>query len=371
MKRFVLVIAATALGALLASGAALAAVSDRPDPGTVEVDGRVSAVLRVGDRIYLGGSFVRVDGVYRPRLAAIDADTGELTDWNPQANGPVLALAASKDGGRVFAGGEFTEAGGATHDRLAAIDAANGAVDGAWNPGANSTVNTLAVSGSRVYLGGSFGSVDGQGRSRLAAVDVLTGELDPRWRPAANGVVRKLGVSGDGTRVYVGGEFRKVSEASRRNLGAVGAASGAPLRWRPDPKRPILDFAVSPKRIYTAEGGLAGGAVAAYGVETGRRAWALGTDGDCQAVTTLGGRVYVGGHFTKVGRAFTKVGRTPRARLAAVDVRRGTLVRGWGPGANSDVWELTPDAASGRLYAGGSFTEVSGEARERFARFSG
>jgi hypothetical protein len=206
--------------------------------------------------------------------------------------------------------------------------------------------------------------VDGQGRSRLAAVDALTGELNPRWRPAANSVVRKLGVSGDGTRVYVGGEFRKVSGASRRNLAAVRAASGAPLRWRPDPKRPILDFAVSSKRIYTAEGGLAGGAVAAYGVETGRRAWALGTDGDCQAVTTLGGRVYVGGHFTKVGRA-------PWARLAAVDVRRGTLDRGWGPGANSDVWELTPDAAYGRLYAGGSFTEVSGETGKHFARFSG
>ena len=60
-----------------------------------------------------------------------------------------------------------------------------------------------------------------------------------------------------------------------------------------------------------------------------------------------------------------------RVRLAAVDSRRGALDRRWQPEANSDVWELTPDAAGGRLYAGGAFTRISGAPREHFARFSG
>jgi trimeric autotransporter adhesin len=364
MKRFVLIIAATALGVLLTCGAALAAVSARSDPGTLEVDGRVSAIIRAGDRIYLGGTFLHVNGVSRPRLAAIDANTGELTSWNPKANGPVNALAASEDGGRVFAGGEFTWAGGAAHNRLAAIDATSGTVDGTWNPSANFTVNTLAVSGSRVYLGGDFSSVNGQNRSRLAMVDGTTGELDPGWRPAASGIVRKLDVTGDGTRVYVGGDFRRISQASRVHLAAVDSASGAPLRWRPDPGRVILDFAISGKRVYTAEGGRGGGAVAAYQTSTGYRAWTLGTDGDGQAVSVLGRKVYVGGHFTKVGEA-------KRVRLAAVNSRRGTLDRRWRPSANSDVWELTSDAADGRLYAGGAFTRISGAPQEHFARFSG
>jgi dipeptidyl aminopeptidase/acylaminoacyl peptidase len=363
MKRFVLIIAATAFGALLTCGAALAAVSARSDPGTVNTNGRVSAVLRVGDRIYLAGNFFYVNGVFRPRLAAVDADTGELTSWNPKANGPVNALAVSDDGSRVFAGGEFTEAGEAAHNRLAAIDAASGTVDGTWNPSANFTVNTLDVSGSRVYLGGGFSSVNGQSRSRLAMVDGITGELDPGWRPAASGGVRKLDVSSDGTRVYVGGEFRRISQASRVHLAAVDAASGAPLGWRPDPKRSVLDFAISGKRVYAAEGGRGGGAVAAYQTGTGHRAWTLGTDGDGQAVSVLGKKVYVGGHFTKVGKA-------KRVRLAAVNSRRGTLDRRWQPSANSDVWELTPDAADGRLYAGGAFTRISGAPREHFAQFS-
>ena len=364
MRRLALIIAATALGALLACGAALAAVGAAPDPGTADVDGRVSAVLRVGGRVYLGGSFSRVDGVPRDRLAAVDAATGELTDWNPGANGPVLALAASGDGRRIFAGGEFTEVGGAVHNRLAAVDAASGSVDKAWDPQANGPVHALAVSGGRVYLGGNFGSVDGQARARLAMVEGATGELDPTWRPSANAGVGKLAVSGDGTRVYAGGSFGEVSGRPRLHLAALGAATGAPTRWRPDPRRPVLDFALSGKRVYTAEGGLGGGAVAAYQLGTGRRAWGLRGDGDCQAVAVLGNRVYVGGHFTSLaGKA--------RIRLAAVGSRRGTLDRTWRPKANSDVWELTADAADGRLYAGGIFTEVSGEVHKRFTRFSG
>jgi len=104
--------------------------------------------------------------------------------------------------------------------------------------------------------------------------------------------------------------------------------------------------------------------VAAYELSTGRRAWGLRGDGDCQAVTTLGNRVYVGGHFTSLG------GKA-RIRLAAVDRRRGTLDRTWKPEANSDIWELAPDAAAGRLYAGGIFNEISGTEHKRFAQFSG
>ncbi len=44
---------------------ALAAPSNTPDFDAAQTDGRVSAVLRVGDRIYLGGSFQHVNGVFR------------------------------------------------------------------------------------------------------------------------------------------------------------------------------------------------------------------------------------------------------------------------------------------------------------------
>jgi hypothetical protein len=133
MGHKVLVFAVVAIGVLLAaSGVALAAtkVSGTPDAGTVQTDGRVSAIVAMGDRVYLGGYFTHVNGVARNHLAAIDATTGQLTPWDPNANDAVLALAISSDGTRLYAGGIFTSVGGAVRNRLAAFSTATaGQVD--------------------------------------------------------------------------------------------------------------------------------------------------------------------------------------------------------------------------------------------------
>jgi dipeptidyl aminopeptidase/acylaminoacyl peptidase len=208
MRRTLLVFSVVATAMLLAaSGAAFAAttVSGVPDTGTVQADGQVSAVAVSGGKVYLAGYFTHVNGVVRNHLAAVNASTGQLTSWDPNANDAVRALAVSADGTRLYVGGAFTSVGGATHNRLAAIDAASGAVDTSWTPRVNDAVRAIAASGNRVYVGGRFTTVNGQARTRLAMVDGTTGSLDPSWAPAANDLVRTLGVSADGTRLYAGG----------------------------------------------------------------------------------------------------------------------------------------------------------------------
>jgi hypothetical protein len=78
---------------LAVGGVALASPNNVPDAGTVQTDGQVSAIVVSGNKIYLGGYFTHVDGVQRNRLAAIDATTGQLTGWNPNANDNVRSLA--------------------------------------------------------------------------------------------------------------------------------------------------------------------------------------------------------------------------------------------------------------------------------------
>ena len=352
-----------AVGLLAGQVPALAAPSDIPDAGAVQADGRISAVLRVGDRIYLGGSFQNINGVPRPRLAAIDANTGALTGWSPRANRGVYALAASDDGSRIYAGGDFTTINGASRNRLAALDAATGQPVPGWSPGADGTVRTIAVSGPRVYVGGAFLNVNGQARSRLALVDA-NGVLSGAWRPGANNVVRKLVVSDDGARVYAGGHFTTVAGQSRRYLEALDPATGSLLPWRTGISRPVIDFEESGGRIFTAEGGPAGGATGAYDTATGASRWNVHADGDCQAITVHDGLVYVGGHYDVLA------GQT-RRKFAAVHPLTGALDPGWNPRGDRGVWELTPDAATGRLYAGGEFTTIDGQPRMKFARFSG
>jgi hypothetical protein len=347
---------------------ALAAPSGTPDGGTVQVDGRVNAILPVGDRIYLGGEFTHVNGVQRNYLAAVDASTGQLTSWAPSANARVRALAASPDGGRIYAGGSFSQVNGLARWRLVSLDAATGTVDPNWKPTADSGVHTLAIYGNRLYVGGSFLSIDGQSRRQLALLDRTTGTVDPGWTPAANGnFVRSLVVSPDGSKVYAGGDFTGISGQARPYLASLDANTGVPDgSFRPpSPNGEIFGLALSGGRIFTAEGG-PGGAMAAYDAATGARAWRYSADGDAESITTLGNRVYVAGHFELVGSQ-------ARDAFAAFDPTTGALDPNWTPVAEpvgTDVWALASDAPRGRVYAGGDFTGISGQDRQRFAQFS-
>lgn len=352
---------------LVVTSAALAIPSSVPDD-TVQTNGRVSAILVVGERIYLGGNFTLVDGIPRSRLAAIDATTGALTSWAPGANRRVMTLAAAPDGSRIYAGGSFTSVSGVRRNQLVALDAVTGAVDASWNPTANGTgtVYALAVSGNRVYLGGNFTMVNGQTRTSLAMVDGITGTLNPTWVPTASGTVRTLVPSLDATRVYVGGNFGTISGLSRPFLGAVDPLTGGVQAWRPltRPNGLVYDLQESGGRIYTAENG-GGGAASAYDTITGRMVWRLLGDGDVQAVAVLGDKVYIGGHFVVMSRQ-------TRRFFAAADAATGALDSQWAPNGSggAGVWALEPDAVRGRLYAGGDFVSISGQPQQGFAQFS-
>src|SRR5262245_31871645 len=56
-------------------------------------NGTVNAVAASGGTIYIGGSFTMVGASARNNIAAIDAATGNVKAWNPNANGAVFALA--------------------------------------------------------------------------------------------------------------------------------------------------------------------------------------------------------------------------------------------------------------------------------------
>jgi hypothetical protein len=366
------------LGLLALAPPASAEVSSEPD-NTPQTDGVVFSVLPVGDRIYIGGMFTHVDGVPRNYLAAIDATTGELTDWNPGANNKVFTLASSPDGSRIYAGGAFTKVGGVNRNSVAAINATTGAVDTGFNAGRfDAAVRAIAVSGNRLYMGGDFTAVQGQTRTRLALVDGTTGALDANWTPAADNVVRSLVLSPDGSpygpRLYAGGKFTSISGQSRLRLAALDPANtGAPLPWRTllNPNGPIFDLAVSGSRVYDATGGVAG-AAESYEAATGARAWQVKGDGDFQAITVMGSKAYIGGHFLKLA------GQS-RRYFAALNPLTGALDSQWTPSGSGQilssvpstgVWDLVPDEARGRLYAGTNFNRVNGQVRAGFVQFS-
>jgi hypothetical protein len=394
MRRTLLLLASMVIVLVVASGVALAALSNTADPNTVGANGRIWDILLAGDKVYLAGAFTQItdtDGTTfaRNNLAAIDADTGQLTSWNPSATNPanpskssVRSMALSSDGTRLFVGGTFTRVGGQPHSRLAAIKRLTGEVDGAWNASVVGPVHALVVSGNKLYLGGNFTTVAGEPRQQLAAVDAATGTLDPNWKPSAHrgddapkDYVWAMDVSDDGTRIYVGGFFNHISGQRTGKLAALDDSTGAVVgAFNPATLNDILAMDVAGGRIFVGTADPLEG-IEAFDATTGQRLWSVPGGhpdpeaGDVQAIVASGGKVYAGGHYAQMGGLVRK-------RLCEVDASTGQIGP-WAPqipgfqAGNLGVWAVEVDPARGRLYAGGDFLKVSGQDRKRFAQFSG
>ena len=363
------ILAIVAVVATLPGDTAGAAVGVSAQPAaTASANGRVNAAVQIGSTVYIGGSFTEIrrpDGttVTRNRLAAINVSTGDVTSWNPDANGTVLALAKSSDGSRIFAGGDFTVIKGKSRARLAKIYSDTGGIS-SWNPGASSSVRALAVKSSSVFVGGTFSTVKGVTVNGLAKVSGSSGSVSSDFKPRPNGGVRSLALAHDGSRLYVGGNFTTIGGSSRRYLAAVSTTSGSAKSWAPNPDFVVFSVAAGPEgsRIYAGGAGT-GGRLAAYKTSGGSRVWEESFDGDVNAVAVTANAVYAGGHFHQVDGS-------SREKLAAFDGATGSL-DGWNPGADSITGVYAVHAGSGHLWTGGDFTVIGGRTQPRFADFRG
>jgi DNA-binding beta-propeller fold protein YncE len=331
-------------------------------------NGNVYAVARFADRVYIAGDFTALtDGagrvVPRLRIAALNAITGApLEGFAPHADDIVWSLAVSPDGSRVYVGGQFHRINGEDHPRLAALDAFTGNAIPTWAGAANGgIVHDLVASSGVVYAGGGFNKIGGAPRRDVAALDAMTGTAIPGWEADTNGSVRAVALSPDGSRLYVGGTYTRIDGARHQNLSVVDAATGTMLPWRPAPRYPVLDIAASVDAVYIAGAGT-GGTLASLRVSDGRALWSLATDGDVQALALLGGRLYVGGHFT------TAAGST-RRKIFAVESSTGALDP-WRPMLNSKVGVRGIDAVATGVHLVGDFTHVNGVPQRGYAQFS-
>ena len=209
--------------------------------------GVVWATDMAGDIAFAGGNFTAATdpGAAAPEargnLLAFDVTTGVLTDFAPQLNGQVLALAVSPDGGTLYVGGAFTEATVPDGDdadsepdevsrrRLAAYDIATGELL-AFAPSVNADVAAVVATDDTVYAGGSFLGIGNVDRHYLAAFGT-DGTLLP-WAPAATGgPVTTITVNPAATKIAVGGYFPALNGSSNPGygLGMVDATTGANL----------------------------------------------------------------------------------------------------------------------------------------------
>lgn len=363
-----LIMALVAAVALLTS--ALPARADTPllyGEHTWSVNGRVAAILPIGDRVYVGGYFTAVvdpSGNSYPasNLAVyIPSQGGFDTSWAATTDGPVLSLADQRD--TLYVGGDFDHVNGIARSNLAAVSADNGTLQ-SWAARTNNVVNALLSDGD-IYVGGNFTSLgDASGMysiGYLGRVAATTGAVETGWLPRPSAQVRALAASADGSAIFAGGDFTVLAgRSSAGHLASVDAVTGA-LRWAASPyyginktRPPAYSLAVDGNSLLVGAGG-AGGTCASLNAASGAVNWTLHTNGDVQTVGAVAGVVYCGGHFDGA----TSFNGLPRSKLAAVDESSGTVLS-FAPSINSalGVFASATDTVSGAVYIGGDFTKV-------------
>ncbi|MGD8322717.1 MAG: hypothetical protein PVJ02_19865, partial [Gemmatimonadota bacterium] len=166
--------------------------------------------------------------------------------------------------------------------------------------------------------------VGGLARERLA--HILADGRVSQWNPGANDYVRVIVVVGP--TIYVGGAFSTVGGQPRARAAALDAVTGAVLPWNPN---------------------VQGNGTAWPGVH------AMVVDGDS---------VFLGGDFTHVGGF-------PWPNLAKVSATgAGALDATWNPAGTTPPTVYSLVVSGTRLFVGGSFTSIGGQARNRLASMS-
>ena len=145
-----------------------------------------------------------------------------IDGFNPGADKSVQDLAIS--GNRLFVDGRFTGIAGQSRSFIAVLDATNGKLDPNFDAVPNGQVDAVLALGTRFYIGGAFTEVSGRSRAGLAAFDVATGELDTGFSPSTNGNV--YNISTDGTRLFVGGRFTEISRSFNNSVASLDPITG-------------------------------------------------------------------------------------------------------------------------------------------------
>lgn len=371
------------------------ALSSAPDQ-TWRTNGKVYALARWGNTLFVGGRFTRVvspDGTQKQKvgnLAAFDMTTGAwiptfaptvantLTTALPQ----VRALEVSADGSTLYVGGRFDTVDGTSVSNLAAVDTSAGQVSAGFvAPPVNRAVNAILAGPSLVYLGGAFTRVDGRPRSYLAAL-AFDGTLDANWVPSANDTVRSLTFAADGT-IFVGGKYTTMDGQPRASVARVSADTGALAAWAVpqgviDAGVPAWDMVATSTRLFVGFGS-GPNYLAAFRLDDsdrGSQVWRYNTVGNVESVALSpdGNRLFFGGHFGTAVLQQQVCGNQYLRGLASVDPSNGQLRCDWLPqiephGANyKGAWALL--GTSTQLWVGGYFTSISGVTQSGIARFT-
>lgn len=365
-----------------------------------QISGAVYGLLKQSDnKVILYGNFTSIDGTTRNYIARLNADGTLDTTFDPNPNSYVTSAVLQSDGSVVL-GGAFTTLApneGTTsvgRNYLARVTSA-GAVDTAYNPNVNATVNALLLQpDGKVVAGGSFttaqpnSSTIATGRNYIARFNT-DGSLDT-FDPNANNPVSSLALRSSDNAIVMGGAFTTVGGAAHTYLAVVNSSGAADATFTAKTNSMVSRITAGADGSILIAGTFttvtptgSTTPIARYHVarltSTGTLDQNFNPDlaGDVTAVTIApDGSVLVGGTFTSVqptgvllvGGSFGMIGGLAQQNVAELN-GDGSVNANFQPNPDKAVNAVLP-LPDGRFIVGGAFTTIAGVPRNGIARFN-
>lgn len=335
-------------------------------------------------KIVVGGSFTQIGGENINRIARLNAD-GSIDETFFSASGlnqDVLALATLADGS-VMVGGRFNNVG--INPRLIRI-LKDGALDTDFILSPNGEVQALLVRpDGKVLVAGEFSGLSDfsipsfVSRAGIALVNV-DGTVDNSFVPelgdstALNTFVSVIALQPDG-KVLVGGRFKFPNKPVEYGFFRLNADGSLDDTFAPEPDRPPFAMLITPDNKI-----LASGSFGEMAGEPSNRIARINANGNIDdtfdADTQIGGtngifglNLQVDGKMV-VGGDFSGIGGEARQGIARLN-SDGSADNDFVVGDNSTTTLLEIMAEQGgKILAGGSFTSLGSETRDRLARIA-
>jgi uncharacterized delta-60 repeat protein len=288
--------------------------------------------------------------------------------FDPGANSTVRTLALQSDG-KILVGGDFTTLRGSeTRNRIARIYA-DGRLDYDFlnTGGANTSVYCIAIQADgSIIVGGDFTTLAGQARNRIGRLG-WWGNLDTSFDPGANSRVYALAVQSDG-KILVGGSFTTLA-GQTRYFGRLNTNGTLDASFSPNVNGYVRAIAVqSDGKI------IIGGGFTEVGGQTRNFIARIKADGSLDnsfnpnasgVIHTMAiqadGKILVGGNFVEMSRR-------ARHHIARLNTD-GLLDFSFDPDAN-DTIETIALQADGKILVGGDFTAIGGNGKTNIARLN-
>lgn len=334
-------------------------------PTDTELPGTVLAMTPTADGGWLVGRlFDRNDHEPHLNLLRVKANGAVDADWHPDPDDAVFAIAVDAQS-NVYIGGDFQNAGGKPRYGLARLSpTAPGAADASWVADTNARVQALAVeqTSQALFAGGFFTSIGDLDRTGIAKIG-SDGQLDSTWNANVSGSGGFVfSIVPDDASIYVGGQFVSIGGLAISNLARVASSGTGSVdaTWTPA-SGPVNAMALA------ADGN------AYVGSNTLRRYSRAGAGdvdaswqpavafGDTLAIDQASDAIYVGGYL--IDADVSEQYNLAKVSLAGT----GVVDAGWQPGPTGAI--AVVKIANDRLYVGGTFDMISGQARSGFAVF--